>query len=326
MMNLNNKILITLLNLIFIYFSISSSFAQSNIRPIQMLVGFPPGQATDLIARVLAQQLSKEINRPVIVENKSGQGGSIALGILAKSPADGSVISFSALASYAINPHLYKSVPYDTFRDIAPVALVADIPVVLVANADFKPKTFTEFIAYVKANPDTVMYSSSGNGTVSHLGMQDLKKRAGLEMSHIPYQGSARAMADLVSGQVQVGMDSVSATKQLIDAKKLNILAAASLKRLPMFPDVPTISESGFPGFEVAAWVGVCAPVGTPMTERVRLNQAITKIVNSSEFNEKLKTIGAIPHPSSIEEFTKFIKSEYDRWGIIVKATGASVE
>lgn len=300
--------------------------AQADSRAIRMIVGFPPGQATELVARTLAAHLSTELGRPVIVENRPGQGGSIALGALAKSPADGSVITLSALASYVINPHLYKSVPYDVMKDIEPVALVAEIPVVLVINPSLKVNSFAELVKYVKANPGKVMHSSSGNGTVSHLGMQDLKQRAGLNMQHVPYQGSAGAMLDLVNNNVQVGFDSVAATRGFIDSKRLKVLASATLKRLPMFPDTPTIAELGFPGFEVAAWTGVSVPAGTPREVRERLNAAIVKIVKSPEFVAQIEALGTTPRTGSIEEFAAFLRAEYERWGKLVSASNAKVE
>lgn len=306
--------------------SLAAATAQPQNRPIRMLVGFPPGQATDSIARVLARRLSTELGQPVVVDNKPGQGGSLALAELARSPSDGSVITLSALASYAINPHLYKSVPYDSLRDLAPVALVGEIPVVLVTSTLLEARTFEEFLAYVRANPGKLSHSSSGNGTVSHLGMQELKRRAELDILHVPYQGSARAMSDLVANQVQVGLDSVAATKALIDAKRLNILAVASPRRLSMFPDVPTIAELGFPGFAVSAWTGVSLPAAAPMEVRKRLNQAIVRIVDSPEFAAELQQLGATTRSSSIEEFEAFLRSEYERWGAAVKASGAVVQ
>jgi tripartite-type tricarboxylate transporter receptor subunit TctC len=300
--------------------------AQPKDKPIRMIVGFPPGQATELIARVLADSLGRELQQPVIVENKPGQGGSIALGMLASSPADGSVITVSALAAYAINPHLYKSVPYDVQKDLAPVALVADIPVVLVASPETGFKNFGEFVAFAKAHPGQLKHSSSGNGTVSHLGMQDLKQRVGLDMPHVPYQGSSRAMADLAGGHVQVGLDSVAATKALIDSKRLIALAAASRTRLAAFPDLPTLSELGYPGFEVVAWTAVSVPSATPGDVRERLSTVITRIVKSPEFAARLEPLGATPRPGTMDEFLVFLRAESERWKAAVVASGAKVE
>src|SRR5437867_2928589 len=195
-----------------------AAFAPSAAAQTKMIVGFPPGQATELAARVLAEGLTREMGSPVVVVNIPGQGGSIALNALINSPADGSVITVSALAAYAINPHLYSSVRYNSLKDVAPVALVADIPVVLVVNPAVKATNLKELVALAKADPGVLMHSSSGNGTVSHLGMVDLKRRLGIEMTHVPYAGSGRAMTDLMGGRVHVGLDSVAAVKSFIEA------------------------------------------------------------------------------------------------------------
>ncbi len=300
--------------------------AQAGDHPIRMLVGFPPGQATDLIARALARRLGIELGQTVIVDNKPGQGGSLALGALVNAPSDGSVITLSALAAYAINPHLYKSVPYDPLRDLAPVALVADIPTLLVANASFEPANFEQFIAYARTRPGKLLHSSSGNGTVSHLGMQELKQRAGLDIVHVPYQGSPRAMADVASGAVHVGLDSVAATRAMIDGGKIKVLAAASANRLPMFPDVPTIAESGYPGFAVSAWTGVSLPAGTAPAVRERLSQAVMRVTRSPDFAAELRPLGATPRTSTVAEFEAFLRAELTRWGTAVRATKATVE
>jgi tripartite-type tricarboxylate transporter receptor subunit TctC len=300
--------------------------AQAVDSPVRMLVGFPPGQATDLIARALARRLGTELGQTVIVDNKPGQGGSLALGALVNAPADGSVITLSALAAYAINPHLYKSVPYDPLRDLAPVGLVADIPTVLVAHASFEPANFEQFVSYARARPGKLLHSSSGNGTVSHLGMQELKQRAGLDIVHVPYQGSPRAMADIASGAVQVGLDSVAATRAMIEAGRIKVLAVASAERLPMFPDVPTIAESGYPGFAVSAWTGVSLPAGASPAVRQRLSQALMRITRSPEFAAELRALGATPRTSTVAEFETFLRAELARWGVAVRATNATVE
>jgi len=300
--------------------------AQSHDKSIRMIVGFPPGQATELIARILAEGLGKELGQTIVVENKPGQGGSLALGALAKAPADGSVITVSALASYAINPFLYKSVPYDTLKDFAPIGLVADIPTVLVTGAESGIASFPDLIRQAKAQPGALRHSSSGNGTVSHLGMQELKRRAGLDIVHVPYQGSARAMTDLVAGRVQVGLDSVAATRQLVEGKRLVVLAAASRKRLSAFPDAPTLEELGFPGLEVSAWTGVSVPAATPAAVRDRLAAAVHKVVSSADFAAKMEPMGAIPHPATAQEFAAFLRGEMKRWQALVASSGAQVE
>lgn len=292
----------------------------------KMIVGFPPGQATELVARILAEGLARELGHPVVVVNMPGQGGSIAMNALINSPNDGSVITVSALAAYAINPHLYQSVRYNTLHDIVPVALVADIPVVLVVNPQLRVASFRELLAFARLNPGMLSHSSSGNGTVSHLGMVELKRRIGVDMLHVPYPGSARAMTDLVAGQVQVGFDSVAATKSLIEADKLRPLGVASPKRLPSLPEVPTLAELGVAGFEVSAWTAVSVPAGTPSAIRDRLAAAVTKIVASPQFAERIAPLGMHPRHGGPAEFEALLRAEYPRWERIVRESGAKVD
>lgn len=295
-------------------------------RITRILVGFPPGQATDQVARLVAERLQSGLGHPVIVENKPGQGGSIALGQLAKSPADGSVLSLSALAAYVVNPSLYKNVTYDSVRDFDPVALVADLPLALVVHPSVPANTLKELIDYAKANPDKLNYSSSGNGTLSHLLMEDLKRRAGIRMLHVPYQGSPRAMVDLMAGNVQVGLDTATVTLPQVKAGKLRLIAVGSLVRLPEFPDTPTIAELGFPGFEAVAWIGLTAPAGTPRELRERMNGEVNKALRSADFAEKMRVIGAIPRPVSLDEFAAFMRREQKRWKEIVEQTGVKID
>ena len=294
--------------------------------PIKMIVGFPPGQATELAARVLAEGLSRELGDPVVVVNMPGQGGSIALQSLINSPADGSVITVSALASYAINPHLYGSVKYDPRRDLAPIGLVADIPVVLVVNPALKANDVKEMVALARREPGGLMHSSSGNGTVSHLGMVELKRRLDVEMTHVPYPGSAKAMTDLVGGRVHAGLDSVAAVKALVQDGKLRAIGVASPQRLPSMPDVPTLDEQGVRGFEVAAWTAVSVPAATPKAVRDRLSAAVVKVVSSKEFAARLAPLGMEPRIGGADAFDKLLRAEYDRWAGVVKDSGAKVD
>ena len=305
---------------------LAAGVAAAQGKPIKLLLGFPPGQASDVAARVLAEALGPELGSPVVVVNMPGQGGSVAMNALIASPPDGSVITLSALAAYAINPHLYSSVKYDPRKDVSPIGLVADIPVVLVVNPEVKAKTFAELVAFAKANPGKLTHSSSGNGTVSHLGMVELKRRMGIDMVHAPYNGSARAMTDLVGGQVQVGFDSVAATKALIESGKLRALAVATLQRLPSLPDVPTLAELGVQGFEVSAWVAVATPPGTPAAINEKLSAAVVKVVASPQFAEKLAPVGMTPRKGGAADFDALLRSEYTRWERVVKESGAKVD
>ena len=303
----------------------TAAHAQSG-KVVKILVGFPPGQATDLVARILAERLGPALGETVIVENRPGQGGSVALAALAKSPPDGTTMMLSALASLVTNPHLYKSVGYDTLKDFEPIALVADLPLLLVVHPSVPAKTLPELIAYAKANPEKLTHSSSGNGTLSHLGMEDLKRRAGITILHVPYQGSARAMTDLMGGAVTVGMDTIAVTQPHIQSGKMRLIAASTAKRPPGFPDTPTIAEQGFQGFNVSAWLGLLYPAGTPKDVIDRTSAALAKIVQSPDVEQKYAALGAIPRYAGPAEFRTFLKEEYQRWGAIVKASGAKVD
>ncbi|HTO49832.1 MAG TPA: tripartite tricarboxylate transporter substrate binding protein [Burkholderiales bacterium] len=303
----------------------ASAHAQSG-KVSKILVGFPPGQATDLVARILAERLGPALGETVIVENRPGQGGSVALAALAKSPPDGGTMMLSALASLVANPHLYKSVGYDTLKDFEPIALVADLPLLLVVHPSVPVRTVPELIAYAKANPDKLSHPSSGNGTLSHLAMEDFKRRAGITILHVPYQGSARAMADLMAGTVTVGMDTVAVTQPHVQAGKMRLIAAGTATRLAAFPDTPTIAEQGFLGFSASAWLGLLYPAGTPKDLVERTSAAVAKIVQSPDVEQKFAAIGAIPRSAGPAEFRRFLQEEYQRWGAIVKASGARVD
>jgi tripartite-type tricarboxylate transporter receptor subunit TctC len=292
----------------------------------RILVGFPPGQATDLVARLLAGRLGPALGETVIVENRPGQGGSIVLASLAQSPADGQTLVLAPLASLVINPHMYKSVGYDSLKDFAPVALVADLPMLLVVNPSLPVKTVPELIAYAKANPDKLAHPSSGNGTLSHLGMEVFKQRAGISILHVPYRGSVPAMTDLMTGIVGVAMDTVAVTEPFIRADKMRLIASAYSKRVAAFPDVPTVAEQGFPEVDLSAWLGIVVPAATPRERVDRLGAEINKITQSSDIVGKFTNLGAIPRSLGPNEFGVFLASEDTRWRAIVKSSGVRID
>ena len=292
----------------------------------RILVGFPPGQATDLVARLLAERLGPALGETVIVENRPGQGGSIALASLAQSPADGHTLVLAPLASLVVNPHLYKSIAYNTRRDFAPVALVADLPMLLVVNPELPVKTVAELIAYAKANPEKLAHPSSGNGTLSHLGMEVFKQRAGITILHVPYRGSVPAMTDLMTGIVGVAMDTVAVTEPFIRGDKMRLIASAYGKRVAAFPDTPTVAEQGFAEIDLSAWLGIVASAATPKARVDRLGAAINKIIQSPEIVAKLTGLGAIPRAEGPADFGVFLASEDARWSAVVKASGLRIE
>ena len=278
------------------------------------------------MARLIAERIGPILGETFIVENRPGQGGSIALAQLAKTQADGRTLVLAPLASLVANPHLYKSVGYDTLKDFAPVTLVCDLPLLFVVNPELPVKNVAELIAYAKANPDKINYSSSGNGTLSHLGMEDFKRRAGVGLTHVPYRGSPPAMTDLVAGVVGAGMDTVTVTQPFVQAGSLRAIASAYSQRISAFPDLPTLAEQGFPGFGIAAWIGFVAPRGTPTDRIEALNAAVSKVVKTTEIAEKFAALGVIERLMGPAEFAAFIASENERWSAVVKASGAKVE
>jgi tripartite-type tricarboxylate transporter receptor subunit TctC len=292
----------------------------------RILVGFPPGQATDLVARLLADRLAPRLGEAVIVENRPGQGGSIALASLSQSRPDGRTLVFAPLASLVVNPHLYKTVGYDTLKDLAPVALVADLPLLLVVNPALPVRTVPELIAYAKAHPDKLSNPSSGNGTLSHLGMEVFKQRAGVSILHVPYRGSVPAMVDLMAGVVDVAMDTVAVTEPFIRAGQLRLIASAYSRRAPAFPDTPTVAEAGFPDVDLSAWLGIVAAAATPKDRIDRLGAAITDIVRSPDIVKRFAALGAIPRTLGSSEFGEFLASEDARWSAVVKTSGVRIE
>jgi len=292
----------------------------------RILVGFPPGQATDLVARLLAEKLGPALGETVIVENRPGQGGSIVLASLAASPPDGHTMVLAPLASMVINPHMYRTVGYDSLKSFAPVALIGDLPMLMVVNPSLPVTDVAGLVAYAKANPEKLSHPSSGNGTLSHLGMEVFKQRAGITILHVPYRGSPPAMTDLMTGIVGVAMDTVAVTEPFIRAGKMRLIASAYGKRVPAFPDTPTLAEQGFPGMDFAAWLGVVVPAGTPKERVEKLAAAFTAMVQTPEMSAKLATLGTIPRPLGPQDFGAYLASENERWSVAVKQAGITVD
>lgn len=313
--------------IIFLCMAMAASLAHAQGEKInKIIVGFPPGQATDQVARLLAQELSSELNESFIVENRPGQGGSVALATLARSKPDGSTMVLAALASLVVNPHLYKNVGYATLADFEPIALVADLPMLLVVNPKVPAHSYGELVAYAKNHPGELNYASSGNGTLSHLGMEELKRNTAMKIAHIPYSGSARSIADVVGGGVQVAIDTVAVTQAQIRARKLRLLATTYSERLPAFPDAPTLAELGVNGFKLSAWLGLIAPKGTSPDRVAKLNQAVLKVVQSEAVQRQYATLGAVPRTMPTAAFRQFVATEYARWGSGVRQAALTVD
>lgn len=294
-------------------------------KPITMIVPFPPGGPTDLVARVVAQKMSESLGQTVVVDNRGGANGNLGAVAAAKAAADGYTLLYNT-SSITLSPALYKNLSYDVQRDLAPVALVAVVPLALVVNSNVPANTVKEFIAYAKANPGKLSYGSAGNGNVTHLGAFQFIQANAIDAVHIPYKGSAPADVDLVGGQIQFMTDTINSVMAFVRDKRLKLLAVTSAKRISLFPDVPTLSESGMPGFEVGAWQGLMVPANTPTPIIRRLNAEVLKALQSTDVRQKLALQGAEPLGSTPEEYGAYVQKELTRWAAVVKQTGVTLE
>lgn len=294
-------------------------------KPITMIVPFPPGGPTDLVARVIAQKMSESLGQPVIIDNKGGANGNLGAVMAVKAPADGYTLLYNT-SSITLSPALYKSLSYDVRRDLAPVALVAVVPLALVVAPNVPVNTVKEFIAYAKAHPGKLSYGSAGNGNVTHLGAFQFVQANDIDAVHIPYKGSAPADVDLAGGQIQFMTDTVNSVMAFVRDKRMKMLAVTTSKRMSLFPDVPTLAESGMPGFEVGAWQGLMVPVNTPQPIIQRLNAEVLKALQNPEVRQKLALQGAEPLGSTPEAYGAYVKKELARWATVVKQTGATLD
>ena len=295
-------------------------------KPIRLVVPFPPGGATDIIARAVAQKLSETWNQSIVVDNRPGAGGNIGTELVAKAAPDGYTLEMGTVGTHAINGSLYAKIPFDHVKDFAPIILVAGVPNVLVVNAALPVNSVQELIAYGKANPGKLNFASSGNGTSTHLSGELFKVMTGVQMTHVPYKGSAPALQDLLAGQVQLMFDNLPPSLPQIKAGKLRALAVTSATRAPALPDVPTVAESGLAGFEASSWFGLLAPTGTPPAIIAKINEEVVKWLASPEGKEKLAAIGANPAGGPPEDFARHIQAETAKWAKVVKASGAKVD
>jgi tripartite-type tricarboxylate transporter receptor subunit TctC len=294
-------------------------------KPITMIVPFPPGGPTDLVARVIGKAMGDSLGQPVIIDNRGGANGNIGAGMAAKAAPDGYTMLYNTSA-VALSPALYRNLSYDVTKDLSPVALAAVVPLALVVHPSVPANNVKEFIAYAKANPGRLSYGSAGAGNVTHLGAFQFLQANGLEAVHIPYKGSAPADMDLVAGNIQFLTDTVNSVAAFVKDKRIKMLAVTTGKRMSLFPDVPTLAESGMPGFEVGAWQGLMVPAGTPQPVIDRLNTELRKALANGEVRAKLAQQGAEPLGSSPEEYGAYIRKEIDRWGKVVKQSGVTAE
>jgi tripartite-type tricarboxylate transporter receptor subunit TctC len=295
-------------------------------KPIRIVVPFPPGGGTDIIARETSQRVAKATGWTFVIENKPGAGGNLGVDSVAKSPADGYTLVLGQTSNLAINPTLYAKLPYDPQRDLAPIVLLANAPLVMVTATTKPYKTLADVVNAAKARPGQLNFASPGNGTVAHLTAELFQKAAGVKTQHVPYKGASQAMVDVVSGTVDLYMSSVPTLLGQIKQGKLRALAVTSAKRVDDLPDVPTINESGYKGFDAVTWFGLLAPAGTPREVIARLNAEFNKALSQPELSKRLVDEGADPAGGSPEQFAALIKDEIPRWGKVVKESGAKVD
>ena len=293
-------------------------------RPVRWVVPYPPGGATDIMARLIGHRLSEKLGQQFVIENKPGAGNNIGTESVVNAPADGYTVLLVNPAN-AINASLYAKLNFNFLRDIAPVAGISRVPNVMTVNPDVPAKTVAEFIAYAKANPGKINMASSGNGTSVHLSGEMFKAMTGVEMQHVPYRGSAPAMTDLIAGQVQVIFDNMPSVLQHIRAGKLRALAVTTAARSSELPDVPTVAET-VKDYEASAWFGMGAPKNTPTEIIATLNKAINEILAEPGIKTRLAELGGVPIVATPEEFGKIVQAETEKWEKVVKFAGARVE
>ena len=295
-------------------------------KAIRLIVPFPPGGGTDLIARAVAQKLADQNKWSVIVDNRPGAGGNLGVDAAAKAAPDGYTLVMGQTSNLAINPTLYPKLPYNPLKDLAPVALVSSSPIVMAAPANSRFKSFAEVVAATKGKPEALTLGYSGNGTVAHLAGELAENAAGIQLRHVPYKGATQAMTDLVGGQIDLYISSVPTLLGQVRNGKLKLLAITSARRSSQLPDVPTLAELGYQGFEAVTWFGILAPAGTPAPIVAQLNKAINQALQQADVADKLRAEGGEVLGSTAEQFGVLLRAEVPRWAKIVKDSGASLD
>lgn len=295
-------------------------------KPIRWIVPFPPGGGTDVVSRTLTQKLTEAWGQQVIADNRPGSGGTIGLAIAAKLPADGYNIVLGQLANVAIAPALYAKLPYDPVKDLTPVTLALTSPLILVAHPSFPARNVKELIAVAKSKPDAVTFGSPGNGTTGHLGTEIIKTAGGVRMTHIPYKGATPAFTGLLGGEIAVYMSSIQPAMPMLNAGRVKALGVTSTKRIATLPNVPTISETGIPGYEVTNWYGVMVPAGVPKEVLAKLHGELVRILKLPDVQQRFQAEGGDITPNTPEQFAAFIGAEIAKWDKAVRASGAKVD
>ena len=295
-------------------------------KPIRWIVTYPPGGPTNVVARAVGAKLTAAWGQQVVIDNRAGAGGVIGSELAAKALPDGYTLLFGTSAGLSINPVLSSKLPYDPVKDFAPVSLLVINPQILVANNAVPANSVRDLIALAKAKPGQLNYASVGQGSPNQLGMELLKSLTGIDLLHVPYKGTGPAITDLLAGQVQVMFNSMPSVLPLVASGKLKGLAVGSAQRSPAAPDIPTVAESGVPGFEYVTWYGMFAPAHTPQNIVTRLNAEVVKILAAPEMAQRLASQGAEPRSSTPDELLKFMRNESERWKKVIKSAGIRTE
>jgi tripartite-type tricarboxylate transporter receptor subunit TctC len=295
-------------------------------QPVSLVVPFPAGGPTDAMARLLAQKLSERLGQQVVVDNRGGAGGTLAAEAVARAKPDGHTLFFGTTGTLAINPSLYPKLRYDPVKDFAPVSLMATTMNVLVVHPGMQAQSLGELVKLAQAKPGDMTYASAGNGSSNHLSGELFKARAGIQLTHVPYKGSAPALVDLFGGRVSMMFDTVAQQVPHIGAGKVRALAVTGTKRSPLLPGVPTAQEAGLKDYDVTIWYGVLAPAATPAPVVERLNREIVAVMSTDEMRQRMQAEGAEARPTTPAEFTALIQRDIAKWAPVVKASGATLE
>ena len=306
--------------------SVSAGAQPYPVKPVRLVIGFPPGGFVDLTARLVAGPLGTALGQQVVVENRGGAGGIVGTEVAARAAPDGYTLTVGSAGTHAVNQSLYRKLPYNVLRDFQPVARLADAPSILAVHPSLPARSVKELVALARQRPGQILYASAGSGTSTHLAAALFEHLARVKLVHVPYKGGGPAIVDVVAGQVPVTFGTAASVSPHTKSGRLRGLAVTGGQRSATLPDLPTIAEGGVPGYEMLNWLGLFAPTGTPRAVMERLNADVLRVVRSPELRERLNAAGAEPSPLASEEFTAFVKQEIEKWGKVVAATGMTAD